>query len=64
MNKNIETEVAIEIISMYIAIEYKNNNFVEVEKLKSEKEKIYRGYNCIIEKVIKEYATKVKEMIS
>ena len=40
MNKNIETEVAIEIISMYIAIEYKNNNFVEVEKLKSEKEKI------------------------
>ena len=63
MNKNIETEVAIEIISMYIAIEYKNNNFVEVEKLK-EKEKIYRGDNCIIEKVIKEYATKVKEMIS
>ena len=64
MNKNIETEVAIEIISMYIAIEYKNNYFVEVEKLKSEKEKIYRGDNCIIEKVIKEYATKVKEMIS
>ena len=64
MNKNIETEVAIEIISMYIAIEYKNNNFVEVEKLKYEKEKIYRVYNCIIEKVIKEYATKVKEMIS
>ena len=64
MNKNIETEVAIEIISMYIAIEYKNNNFVEVEKLKSEKEKIYRGDNCIIEIVIKEYATKVKEMIS
>ena len=64
MNKNIETEVAIEIISMYIAIEYKNNNFVEVEKLKSEKEKIYRGDICIIEKVMKEYAPKVKKIIS
>ena len=64
MNKNVEVEVAIEIISMYIAIEYKNKNFLKVEKLNSEREKIYRGDTCIIEKVMKEYASKVKEMIS
>lgn len=64
MNKNVEIEVAIEIISTYMSIEYKNKNFVEVEKLKSEREKIYRGDICIIEKVMKEYAPKVKEMIS
>ena len=64
MNKNVEIEVAIEIISTYMSIEYKNKNFVEVEKLKSEREKIYRGDICIIEKVMKEYAQKVKEMIS
>lgn len=64
MNKGVEIEVAIEIISLYIAIEYKNNNLEKVENLKLEREEIYKGNISSVEKVIKEYAPEIKKIIS
>ena len=63
MREHVKVEVAIEIISMCIAIAIDNNDIDEIKKLNNEKERIYLGDEHIIEKVIKQYGSKVKRFL-
>lgn len=57
----IKIEVAIEIISMYIAFCIENNNLEKIKVLNEEKEKIYDENQTIINKVINEYGKQIKK---
>lgn len=59
---NVKTEVAIEIISLYIGLELKNDKKL-TNKLIKEREKIYLGDNSLVDKIINEYGKKIKELL-
>ena len=63
MREHIKTEVAIEIISMMIALAVKDNNREEIERLNKEKESIYMGNEEIINKAYNEYSKIIKEKL-
>lgn len=63
MREHVKVEVAIEIISMCIAIAIDNNDFDEVKRLNEEKSSIYLGDETIIEKVINQYGKIVKRKL-
>lgn len=58
---NVKTEVAIEMISLYIGLEL-NNNKELANKLIQEREKIYLGDKNLICKVINEYGSEIKKL--
>lgn len=63
INYSVKAEVAVEIISMYIAIA-KEDNLKDIEKiLRKEREEIYLGNEKIIEKVINEYGNIIKKRL-
>lgn len=61
MTYSIKAEVAIEIISMCIAIAKKEKDIENLKKFSEEKEKIYLGDEIIIDRVIKEYGKYFKK---
>ena len=63
MRENIKFEVAIEVISMYIAIAKKNGDIEKLMKLIKEREKIYLGDINLVNKVIKEHGNCVKKRL-
>ena len=63
MREHVKTEVAIEIISMMIALAVKDNNKEEIERLNKEKESIYMGNEEIINKAYNEYSKIIKEKL-
>ncbi len=63
MREHVKTEVAIEIISMMIALAVKDNNREEIERLNKEKESIYMGNEEIINKAYNEYSKIIKEKL-
>ena len=63
MREHVKTEVAIEIISMMIALAVKDNNREEIERLNQEKESIYMGNEEIINKAYNEYSKIIKEKL-
>ena len=61
MTYSIKAEVAMELISMCIAIAKKENDIEQYNIFSKEKEKIYLGDEAIIDKVIKEYGDYFKK---
>lgn len=59
---NVKTEVAIEMISLYIGLELKNDKEL-VHKLIKERERIYLGDNSLVDKVINKYGEKIKKLL-
>lgn len=59
----IKIEVALEIISMCIAIAKDENNLEKIQVLNEEKEKIYDGDKEVIKKVINEYGKQIKKYL-
>ena len=60
MTYSIKAEVAMEIISMCIAIAKRKNDIEKLNIFSEEKEKIYLGNEEIIDKVINEYGNYFK----
>lgn len=60
---NVKTEVAIEMISLYIGLESRNNKEL-THKLIKERERIYLGDNSLVDKVINEYGDKIKKLLN
>lgn len=60
MREHVKTEVAIEIISMMIALAVNDNDKEAVKRLNEEKDKIYLGDELILEKAYKEYSDIIK----
>lgn len=60
MREDIKFEVAIEVISMCIAIVKKNGDMEKVNKLIEERKNIYLGDSDFANKVIKEYGNFIK----
>lgn len=63
MKENIKVEVALEIISMYIAIAKQENDLDKMKTLNYEREEIYKQNKYIIEKVISEYGKIVEKKL-
>lgn len=61
MTYSIKAEVAMEIISMCMAIAKRENDIEQYNIFSEEKEKIYLGDEAIIEKVINEYGEYFKK---
>ena len=60
---NVKTEVAIEIISLYICLVLKDDKEL-VQRLIDEREKIYLGDKYIVDKIINEYGRKINSLLS
>ena len=60
---NVKTEVAIEMISLYLGLELNNNKELAHELIK-EREKIYLGDNFLVDKVLNEYGNKIKDLLN
>ena len=60
---NVKTEVAIEMISLYIGLELKNDKELS-NKLIKERERIYLGDNSLVDKVVNEYGEKIKKLLN
>lgn len=60
---NVKTEVAIEIISLYICLALKDDKEL-VQRLIDEREKIYLGDKYIVDKIINEYGRKINSLLS
>lgn len=60
---NVKTEVAIEMISLYIGLELKNDKEL-AHKLIKERERIYLGDNSLVNKVVNEYGEKIKKLLN
>ena len=63
MREHVKREVAIEIISMMIALAVEDNNQEEITRLNKEKDMIYLGNETIIEKSYNEYSKIIKERL-
>lgn len=60
---NVKTEVAIEIISLYIGLKLENDKKL-VQKLIEERDRIYLGDKGLVDKVLSEYGKKIKELLN
>ncbi len=63
MRENIKIEVALEVISMCIAIARMEKDSNKIKELNYQREEIYKKNQTIIEKVILEYGKIVKEKL-
>ena len=59
---NVKTEVAIEMISLYIGLELNDKELSH--KLIKERERIYLGDNSLVDKVVNEYGEKIKKLLN
>ncbi len=59
---NVKTEVALEMISLYIGLEFKTNKEL-ANKLIKERDAIYLGNNNLVDKVINEYGNELKNIL-
>lgn len=64
MTYSIKAEVAIEIISMCMAIAKKENDMEKFNTFSEEKEKIYLGDEAMIDKVVNEYGEYFKKRMA
>lgn len=63
LEKNyVKTEVALEMISLYIGLEIKNDKKL-AEKLIKERDNIYLGNTILVDKVVNEYGNKIKDLL-
>ena len=60
---NVKTEVAIEMISLYIGMELKNDK-EQSHKLIKERERFYLGDNSLVDKAVNEYGEKIKKLLN
>lgn len=60
---SIKTEVALEMISLYIGLALKENKKITNHLIK-ERDLIYQGNNILVDKVINEYGDKIKQLLN
>lgn len=62
LKDNIKTEVALEMISLYIGLAMKNNKELALNLIK-ERDSIYLSNTDLVNKVLKEYGKEIKKLI-
>lgn len=62
LKDNIKTEVALEMISLYIGLAMKNNKELALNLIK-ERDSIYLGNTDLVNKVLNEYGKEIKRLI-
>ncbi len=60
---SIKTEVALEMISLYIGLALKENKKITNHLIK-ERDLIYQGNNILVDKVLNEYGDKIKQLLN
>ena len=63
MREHVKMEVAIEILSMMIALASQDNDEEKVKKLKEELDQLYLGNETILEKAYTEYSDEIKKRL-